>query len=181
MQIFDNDARFGTVSRTFHWVMAIVLVCLWGVGFSLANHFVPQESRKDMMNMHKSIGVIILLIAILRLMWRFANRKSPSHESYSKFSRVMSKLNNALFYALMFIFPLSGIVMSVAGGRGLSVFGWALINTSVQPNKELGKLAWQIHGICGKLFIACFVLHILGVLYHQFILKDNILKKMLGR
>lgn len=81
MQTFDNDVRFGSVSRVLHWVMAIVLVCLWGVGFSLANHLVPQESRKDMMNMHKSIGVIILLIGILRLMWRFAN-KSPLHMNH---------------------------------------------------------------------------------------------------
>jgi cytochrome b561 len=181
MQIFDNNIRFGTISRVTHWIMALMLICLWVVGFSLANHFIPGESKKDVMNMHKSIGVIILFIAIFRLMWRILNKRSPDHKNYPKSSQILSVLNTWLFYALMFVFPISGIAMSLNGGRAISVFGMILINAPLGVNKALGKLSWNIHEICGKLFVISLALHIIGALYHQFILKDGIFKRMVGK
>lgn len=181
--IFDTSTKFGTISRIFHWIMAFLLISLWSVGFSLANGLIPPEAKKDMMSNHKSLGIIALSIAVLRVLWRFSNNISPESKHFPKSSQILSKLNTWLFYGLMFIFPLSGILMSLLNGRNIGVFGVTLISpfSSNLQSQELAKLAWQIHGISGKLFVLAFALHILGAIYHQFFLKDNLIKRMAGK
>jgi cytochrome b561 len=181
MKIFDTKERFGTVSRTIHWIMALMIFILWCVGLSLANNIIPPESKKDVMGTHKSIGIIVLSIAFIRVIWRFYNIK-PSASSFPAYSRILSKLNTMLFYSLMFIFPLSGILMSLAFGRNIAVFGVVLSEpVEMLQSPVIGKYAHETHEICGYLFAVALALHILGALYHTFFLKDQLLKRMWGR
>ncbi len=183
MEIVDTKQRYGIISRTFHWVMALMMVILWTVGVLLANHIIPQESRGEVMGTHKSIGILILCIAILRVLWRILNKRSPSGEKFPLFSRILYTINTYLFYGLMFIFPLSGIAMTLASGRSLAIFGTTIISSLPKDllSPMVGKYAHQTHEICGYLFIVALFLHIAGAVFHTFFLKDNLLGRMWGK
>lgn len=182
MNLFDNTSQFGIISKTFHWIIGILMIGLWTVGLGLAEHYIEGAQRPEMMTNHKSLGAIVLGLVILRIIWRFMNCKtSPRDDHFPKFSRVLYKLNNYLFYGLMLAFPLSGILMGLFWGKPLTIFGFQLMNgfTHEMQSVEVAKFLRGVHGVCGKLFIVAFAAHILGMLYHQFFLKDKILKRMI--
>ena len=182
MNLFDNASTFGIVSKTFHWLIGLLMICLWIVGFGLAENYIQGEQKIDMMMNHKSLGAIVLGLVILRIIWRFMNCKSsPRDDHFPKLSRVLYKLNTYLFYGLMLAFPLSGILMGLFWGKPITIFGFQLTDgfPHDMQSLEAAKFLRDVHGICGKLFILAFVAHILGMLYHQFFLKDKRLKRMI--
>ena len=183
MVIFDTPQRYGSISRAFHWGMGLILLILWVVGILIANNLIPQESRKDVVGVHKSIGIIILCIAILRVLWRIWNKNAPSSSKFPWYGRIFSRINTYLFYTLMFVFPLSGIIMTLANGRNLAIFGATIISPFSEEFRSplIGQYAHQAHETCGYIFIVSLTLHIIGVLFHTVVLKDKLIKRMWGR
>lgn len=169
----NDQNHWGLISRLFHWVMAFLIIGLLYVGLYMAD--LPDSPDKfALYGLHKSFGVIALGLAILRIMWRLV---TVTPELPDKL--LLSKLSAPVLYLAMLTMPISGVVMSQAGGYQISIFNTLTVPTFIEKNPDLGKLSWQIHGYAGKVFIVLICLHILAALYHQLFLKNNLLGRMI--
>ena len=172
----NTDKVYGAISRLLHWGMAIAVLGMIVVGFIMAN--MPNSEQKfQLINLHKATGVLILLFVLLRLIWKLIN--ITVNIDIPTWHRLAAKIGHTLLYILMFVMPISGIVMSIVGGRNINIYGIYIIE-AVTKNEQIATAAWIIHSYMAWAFASIISLHILAALYHHFIRKDNVLKSMIG-
>lgn len=181
----DSSDKLSHTTRGLHWLIALTIIALWGVGWYMAtNKVYPLYSW------HKSFGILVVLFAVVRVGWRIKNGWPSALPSHQQWERALSKLVHWLLIISTLLMPLSGMLMSAMGGHGLQLFGLELFPHNPMPdnpqrnmpiNKELAELFHSVHGIAAKLLLVSLVLHVAGALKHHVIDKDNTLKRMLGR
>jgi cytochrome b561 len=182
----NSATDYGTLSKALHWLMAAIILALIFVGIYMAG--LPKETAAEKQyafqfyGLHKSFGVLALLLIVLRLVW---TRLSPAPALPSAFApkeRVVVKALQGLLYLLMIVMPVSGYLMSNAGGHPIHFFGLFEMPAVVGESKALGGFAHEMHEIMGWAMLVLIVLHMAGAIKHR--LKDkggetDILKRML--
>lgn len=175
----NTPNSFGSVSRTFHWLMSIMIICLLCVGFYMAE--LPNSPDKfELYKMHKSIGVIVLLLVVFRILWRFLNITPILPSTMPSWQVLGYKIGVIVMYILMLGMPISGVIMSRFGGREVAIFDWFTIPAALEKNEAISYLAWKLHGIGAWAFIAFVTLHASVAIYHHFITKDRLLMRMVS-
>lgn len=177
MHIENTNEHFGIIAIIFHWLMAIILIGLVIIGLYMTS--LPSGPQKlSLIGLHKEFGFLILMLVMLRIVWRLKNIL-PSHASLSSFERLAARLSHWIFYMLMFALPMTGWIFSSAAGYSTSFFGLFVIPPLIEPNPAIRTLFSEIHEWLAYGLIATFCLHVAAALKHHFINKDNILKRML--
>jgi cytochrome b561 len=129
---------------------------------------------------HKSVGITILGLAVLRLLWRLYNRNSPPLPANLKpHERGLAHLTHYGLYLLLFAMPLSGWMMSSAKNYPVSWFGFFTLPNLVQPDEGVFEFMKATHGVLAGALMVITALHVLAALYHHFMKKDDVLKRML--
>jgi len=145
-------------------------------------HFLSKEAanRTDLYLLHKSIGVIILFLVIIRIINRFTNYYPPLPDTMKRWEIILAHFNHTLVYILMLLVPLSGYLMSNAFGYPVLLFGVEL-PFLMQKNLELAPMIHESHWILAYILIAALVLHIAGVIKHRYFDRPehDVLKRMI--
>ena len=178
MELKNTLSSYGAVSKALHWLMGITFIHLIGVGLWMSD-LESSDLKWFVYGLHKSLGVTILALVALRLIWRLINSVPRMPVDTTKWERNAARLVHFGLYALMFAMPISGWIMSSAGGHAVTFFDLFQLPAIVEKSKELGNLAWNAHGYLGYVAIALIVLHTIAALYHHFIRKDDVLTRML--
>lgn len=167
---------YGSMSRFLHWFMAICIVALLCVGFYMAR-LDPGDFKWFLYGLHKSIGGLMMLFIIVRIIWRLSNITPGFPINTPSYQRTVARLTHALLYVFMFAMPLSGIIMSLYGGHEIQLF-W-LVTIPSMGKFDFANLFYLAHTY-GYLFLAgLIVIHVCAALYHHFWLKDNVMSRML--
>lgn len=168
---------YGGVAKSFHWLLFLMLTFSIVAGNFLAT--MPKGAEKlQAAGMHKSFGAVILMLIMLRLVWRLINKTPRLPEGTTTGGAFAAKAMHWGLYLLMFAQPLSGIMMSQAAGIPISFFG--LFESPIFLNKdpELAKIFFNIHGTVWVILIIAVIGHVGAALRHHFIKKNNVLKQM---
>jgi len=128
--------------------------------------------------MHKSFGAIILTLIFLRLFWRLLNVQPSDPEGTTPMQSKMASLMHGGLYLLMFAQPLAGILMSQAAGIPVSFFGLFEFPVFLDKNIPLAEFFRSVHGIVWILLVLAVIGHVSAALYHHFVQKDDVLKRM---
>jgi cytochrome b561 len=139
----------------------------------------PSDQKWTLFGWHKQIGITILLLVIFRLWWRLRNPIPRDSNKAPRWDHTISKANIWILYILLFLFPITGFLLSVLGGHPVSYFGLFTIPAFMKGPNIYGDIFLTTHiwiSYCLYFFVTS---HILGGLYHHFILKDKILLRML--
>jgi len=181
MKIRNTSTQYGAFSKFLHW--AIALLVLFQVYLVYWKQWMlPEKSEiaKFYINgLHKPTGIVILVLAIIALFWRWVNAKPGFPSSMPNWEKKSAVLVHRLLYLGLLVMPISGFVMSVAAGYPPNFFGLYQFPQWIEKNKEIAGLFFEIHQFAGFLMIALVFIHILAALKHHFIDKDGILKRML--
>ena len=173
----DTQKAFGRISIINHWTLAILMIGMLIFGLILED--MPRADKRELMPLHKSIGILILFLGLWRVGWRIICRFPERLPGLKAWEINAAKVAHSILLIGILLMPLSGYVMSEAGGRSVSFFG--LFNMPELPNsKALKDFASNIHDIFGKFLMAIILLHIAAALKHHFVSKDATLKRMLG-
>jgi cytochrome b561 len=172
-----NDSMYyGSISRLLHWLIAALIVIMLCLGWSM--DIIPKNWKPIALGIHKSTGIIILALAFLRLAWRLYNSPPPLPTSMPRWESVTAVATHWLLYGFLFAMPLTGWAMTSAKGKPIVFLGVSQLPDFVAPDLPLGKWLEEIHGDLAYVLAATIFLHIIAALYHNFIIKDNILKRM---
>jgi cytochrome b561 len=172
----------------FHWLVALLIFV--NIGLVWATDFMAEDSIRPMIDLHKSIGITVLGLALMRLLWRFANPPPPLPASYPARERIGAHVAHAALYVLILAMPLSGWLHDSAwkgaATHPMTLFGfipWFRIGAVENLDPTLKE---QLHGQFGALhtwlsyvLYALVVLHVAGALKHQFIDGHPELQRML--
>lgn len=168
---------YNGVMRFLHWGMALLMVLMVVVAYTMMG-MENSPNKWFLYGLHKSTGITILFLAVVRFLYRQMVAIPGSPKSLSPLMQKMAKLAHLGLYGLMMALPLSGYVMSVAGGHGVQYYNLFALPNLIAENKALAGLAHEGHEILAYILYVFFALHVLGALYHHFILKDDVMARM---
>ena len=176
----NSIGHWGLISKLFHWLMAISILFMAGLGLTMINVRL-SPMKLEMFIVHKSLGILLLAMAIMRIAWRFANPTPALPESMSRREILFARFTHVWIYVLLIGIPLSGWVINSAADFPLRWFGLFEIPSIAAPSIEVEEFAKKTHMV---LLIALGVTiggHIFAALRHHIVLGDNILRRMWGQ
>lgn len=175
--MLKNTAEYyGSIAKFFHWSVAFLVFSMLCVGFSF-NFIDDTTQRNSLIYFHKLTGLGILVLMLLRLLWALASVKPLLPKDTVKWQRIAEHFVHFSLYALLIVMPVSGWVMSVASGHVPTLAGISL-GLPIPENKSLAMFAFNSHFWLAIGIIVFVFVHVAAALYHHFIKKDNILRRM---
>lgn len=179
MSLKNTPATWGSVSKTLHWLIALLILALGVVGLVMDE--LPKTPKYFwVFTAHKSIGITVLVLVALRLLWRlYAGAPKPVPGTPSWQERIAS-VTHWLLYILMFAMPLSGWLYDSASGlRPFKLFGLVDMPKLVPPNEQLRELSHEFHELGFWVLILLVVAHAGAALFHHLYQRDATLRRML--
>jgi len=177
MDFKNTSLKYGLVAIFLHWIMAIIIISLLGLGLYMTQLPLSPEKIK-LYGIHKEFGVLVLGLVILRVIWRLSNMNPLLPAYMPNWQKLAAYSAHFAFYIFMFAMPITGWILSSASGFPVSFFGLFTLPNLVQSSENLRFLFGNIHQFLAYLFIATILLHIAGTLQHYVIYKHNLLRRM---
>lgn len=167
MTILDTPQRFGAPSRLLHWAVAALVALAWVTG----------DLEGAGLGLHVGLGFLVLLLSLLRLLWRALNRAPPAPPGTPAWQERGARLGHFALYALTLAVPLLGLMDRWARGRPVSPFGLGPLPAPFAP--PLGRLWGGLHELAANLLLLVVALHVAAALWHHLMLRDGVLRRML--
>ena len=172
----NTPLTYGMVAKCFHWLIAVLVIGMLTLGYFLDD--LPKTLQSTFYNLHKLTGLTILGLMILRLGWALSNVKPILPADTTAWERLVERVVHFTLYALLLLMPLAGWMGASAAGKPPVIAGIKLAFPFHETSKAFTDMMFVIHGNVALALIALISLHILAALYHHFIRKDTILKRM---
>jgi len=178
----NTQRRYGAIAIALHWGMALLLVLLAALGLFMVR--LPDAgydtAKVTLILVHKALGMLALLLMLLRLAWRLAGALPRLEPGLAEWEQVAARFVQLMFYALMFALPLTGWLMSSAGGYPVPLFGWFNLPDLIGTDEWLFRVLLEAHHWLAWMFLFFLVLHGAAALRHHFALRDGTLRRMLS-
>ncbi len=178
MSLRSDANRWGGLAQIFHWLMAVLILGAGIAGLFMSG--MPNSPQKiNVYALHKSIGLSVLALALLRLAWRLADGR-PNDVPMPRWQKLVAHAVHGLLYLLMLALPLSGWLYNSAAGFPLQWFRIVqLPSLTGGADPALKAFAHEAHETLFWLLVALLALHVGGALKHQLIDRDGLLARML--
>ena len=175
MRLTNNLTEYGFISKIFHWLSAAALLIQIPLGFYLVD-LDFGEQRLTFESIHVLLGLSIFYLTLLRLLYRLINPPPSLPGSIFPGQRLIAQLNHIFLYILIFVITISGILKKLFNGEILDIL---FTTIEINDNFELAELFYDVHVIGNYTLIILISLHILAVIIHKIIFKENLIKKIL--
>lgn len=170
--------RYSNVSLAFHWGIALLVVSQ--IVLIMLHDATEGPMSREYVQIHKSVGLSILVLTLARIGWRFANPAIPLPAGTPGWQKVAARTTHVLFYVLLIGLPLGGWAASSAGGRDIEWFGlftWPALPLPL--DRDLAGSFMDAHEAGVKVLYVLMILHVAAALKHHFIDRDNVLHRMI--
>ncbi|NHB87255.1 cytochrome b [Photorhabdus tasmaniensis] len=176
----NTSNQFGHLSVLLHWLVALTVYGMFALGLWMVTLGYYDTWYHGAPEIHKSIGILLLIAMVVRVIWRFASPPPKPLASYSRLTRISSVLVHILLYTLLFSILISGYLISTADGQPISVFDWFTVPATLTGQGKQADTAGMIHLYLAWTVVILSLLHAVAALKHHFIDRDATLKRMLG-
>jgi cytochrome b561 len=181
MRLRNSTANWGPIAKIFHWLIALLILVNLGLGY-WADSLGLSPTKVEAFYWHKTVGLTVLWLAVLRLLWRFTNPtpRLPAH--MPGWERAVAHASHGLLYLAMLAMPLSGWVINSAANFPLELYGVLPVPDLVPASADESAIEGLAKTVHYWLFITiCLLLglHVLGALKHHLINRDHVLRRML--
>lgn len=169
-------SHFAPLARLLHWLMALMIIAMLFIGAGMAASV--SQRHEWLLNLHKPLGIAILLLVVVRLFVRFSTRQPPLPADLPRVQVLAAKLSHLLLYALMFVLPLVGWAMISAAGDPV-MLGSALQLPAIVPvNPSTFAFLRKAHAYLAYLLFFTVLLHLAAALFHGWVRRDGVLESM---
>lgn len=175
MALRNTTDTYGAFAKLLHWLIALMIVGMVIAGLTFTS-MERGDARSQISMLHKSMGLLVLLLMSVRLLWRFTNVTPADPPGTPRWQNVAARLTHWALYAAVFFQLTVGIL--VAGQRPIPFFGLFEFGPLLVENEAQHDLFEELHE-AGWIVIALLtLLHVLAALYHHFVKKDDVLRRM---
>lgn len=183
----NTSTGFGRIAIFFHWTMAILIAVMLALGLYMTSLPPTDAGTFQLYQLHKSIGFVVLALAVLRIVWRLANPSPKLPEGMAGIEKIAAHLGHVGLYALMFALPLSGWLMVSASPWNIPTIIFDTVHVPHLPvpailgdKAQAEGMLKEVHEYASWFLIALLVAHIGAALKHHFIARDTTLKRMIS-
>ncbi|MEO8000900.1 MAG: cytochrome b [Arenimonas sp.] len=178
MILKNSSQTWGSLSIGLHWLTVILILCLMAVGLIMTN--LPNGPQKiQIYAMHKSFGLTVLGLTVLRLLWRLFSTNPDEVENTPVWQSWAAKLTHGVLYVLLFAMPISGWLYNSAAGFPLKYFGLFKLPKLSGYDPQLKELAGDAHETFFYILALLMLMHAGAALKHHYLDKDSTLTRML--
>jgi cytochrome b561 len=181
----DQASKLSPLTVALHWLVGLGMIALTAVGL-----YMSRAEVWALYPIHKSIGVLVFVLIVARVIWRIRNGWPTQLAGGSRLEHALAKIVHWLLITATLMMPISGMMNSGAGGHGIAVFGLQIVpsqhsadkpDQALPYNESVAELGEAVHEWLGYLLILALILHVAGALKHHLVYKDGVLLRMLGR
>lgn len=176
MALHNTRESWGSLSKFLHWSIVLLIVAQGILGLTMGD--LPRDGAIHPVRLHKSIGVLILAMAVFRLLWNLLLSRRPEPVPMAPWQRWAASAGHLLLYGLLIAIPLSGWLLSDYGGRGVQFFGIDLPRL-VAENHDAHELFEERHETLFWVLVVVALGHVLAAVYHHVFQRDRTLLRML--
>jgi len=174
----NTPSSYGSIAKLLHWSIVVLIITQLVLGISADD--LPNGLRKlELLAWHKSFGMLILMLALVRLAWRYANPRPAPPADMPRWQRLAAVGTHRLLYALILLQPLTGWLMSSYKNYPVSFFGLFQWPDLVAPDAGMHELFEEVHEWLARLLVTVAIIHASAALYHHFGRRDDVLRRML--
>lgn len=176
-QTHPPAATYGSVAKFLHWLIVVLVAAQFVIATAMPDihrGVVPHTLIK----LHMSFGILILLVVIIRLLWRLGHPVAPAEDPTPPWQQMAARAVHHLLYTLLVALPILGWAAASARGWQIGFFGSFALPHLVSAKARIGFLAGDAHTVLAWAMLAVIGLHFAAALYHHFILRDGVLRRM---
>jgi cytochrome b561 len=175
----NSPNSYGLPVQFLHWGTALAIFVAFGLGWTMDELPKGGDLRSAVFALHKSLGVLVLMLLSLRVLWRLFERQPDQPAAMAPWQNKAALAVHFGLYALMLAVPLAGLLMSNAGDRPTLFFGLFEVPRMIAPDKGLKKVFEEAHEVLAAFMITLIGLHVLAALWHQYVARDGLIGRML--
>lgn len=179
--IKNTQDHYGVVAILLHWSMAVLVIGLAALGLYMVG--LPDagfdKNKITLILYHKEFGLLVLFLFTVRLVWRVTQTLPQLVARLPDWQQIAARFVHLSFYALLFVMPVTGWLMSSAAGIPVSFFGLFMLPDLIHRDDELFQLLIEIHRWVGYVLILFICVHVGAALRHHFVFRDDTLRRML--
>ena len=178
----NTSSSWGSVSRWFHWILGVAIIGMIAYGWWL-NHIPARADRFFYRSIHADIGYVVLLLTVIRLIWRGINPTPALPDDTPRWHKVTARVSHVLLYLVTILVAMLGWAMSgarPAEQNYASFFGWFNVPQFTSPDKLAAHAYEERHIYFAYALLALIVLHVVAAAWHHFIRRDRIAARMLS-
>lgn len=176
----SNARHWGTLAKSFHWIIMLLILAQAVIGLTMVN--LPRRpSVFAIYNLHKSIGLTILALAVLRLVWRIFDRRPDDVPGMPTWQRRTAHATHVLLYVLIFAVPLSGWLFDSATGLR-PLHWWGVVRMPSLTGGSMHDIADFTRSLHHWMFwtmVAIVAGHVAAAVKHHVFDRDDTLRRML--
>ncbi|WP_088344150.1 MULTISPECIES: cytochrome b [Rhodomicrobium] len=167
---------FNGLARVLHWLMALLILTMLFIGIGMVSTVSPRYY--ELLTVHRSIGIVVLVLAAVRLINRLLRPVPPLPADLPGWQRFAAQSSHLMLYVLMFALPLVGWAMLSAGGYPIVIFGSIPLPPIAPHGDQLFAVLRTSHSVLAFLLFAIILAHLAAALFHRLIRQDDVLKSM---
>jgi cytochrome b561 len=172
----NTTQEYGSVAKALHWLVAISLIALIVFGLQQSGMESGPE-RSEIRFLHASAALAVFVLMTIRLVWRLVN-EVPAHPEGPAWQNAAAHLVHWGLYIAVFVQLIAGAMTVATGGRPLPFFGLFSVPLPVAESEE-GHHFWEeVHEVTWIVIALLVVVHVVAALYHHFVAKDDVLRRM---
>lgn len=176
----SSAGHWTALAKWLHWIVAALIAVQLVLGW-MAARWRLSPTKLELFVWHKSTGMLVLLLVLIRLVWRLTHPAPPLPADMPRWERAAAAASHFLLYAAMLALPLSGWVVNSAAGVPFSIYWLVPLPSIVAADRHVAGLAATAHMVVGILLVLLLVAHIGAALRHHFVKHDEVLVRMLPR
>ena len=178
--IRNTASSWGSLARWFHWVLGVTIIGMIAFGWWM-NHFPARPDRFFYRSIHADIGYAVLLLMVLRLVWRGLNPTPALPSGAPRWERISARISHGALYAVTMLVAVLGWAHSGARTQSYSDwFGLFRVPQFTSPDREAARAYEDRHIFFAYVLLALIVIHLLAALWHHFIRRDRVTARMVG-
>jgi cytochrome b561 len=178
MQWRNTANSYGAIAKLLHWTIVVLIIAQFFIAES-ADELPDGIEKLGLISRHKSIGMLVLILALVRILWKLANRGTPAQVPMPRRQQIAAAAGHGLLYLLVLAQPLTGWAMSSAANYPVTLFGWIQFPALVGANHDLHETLTEVHEGMFYALAAVALLHAAAAIYHHVWMKDDSLRRML--
>ena len=167
--------HFNILARSLHWLMAVMILAMLFIGAAMMTSL---HHRIWLIDLHRPLGIALLLLAVIRLLYRWRHPPPPLPASLPRVQAFAARASHVALYAAMLAMPLLGWAMLSAGGYPVRMTSSFALPPILSPDPALYSLLREAHGWLGYALFALILLHMAAALHHAWVRRDGVFEAM---